>query len=197
MTYIPVFQSRIKLFGRQVCFVTPVTARSLVNKSLCCSCSSLTGDCDGEHRSFIYIGGLITVCMEYDDMLSDARDEIPEPEEAHDRFQIPDVSGRIEGGRTIITNFSEVADVLRRDPSHLLKFLNRELATRGDIDGKTAELERRLRPDQLNEKISDYKDRFVTCPSCEKADTVLNHDGTDYTMKCEACGHVEEFTEKF
>jgi translation initiation factor 2 subunit 2 len=130
-------------------------------------------------------------------MLDDARDEIPEPEEAVDRFQVPDVSGRIEGGRTIITNFNDVADVLRRDPSHLLKFLNRELATRGDIDGKTAELERRLRPDQLNEKIGEYKEQFVTCPSCGKADTVLDRDGTEYTIRCEACGNVEEFTEKF
>jgi translation initiation factor 2 subunit 2 len=135
--------------------------------------------------------------MSYENMLDDAREEIPEPEEAHDRFQVPDVSGRIEGGRTIITNFDAIADTLRREPSHLLKFLNRELATRGAIEGKTAELERRLRPNQLNEKIKDYKERFVVCPSCEKADTVLNKDGTDYMMKCQACGHVEEFTEKF
>lgn len=134
--------------------------------------------------------------MDYSEMLSDARNQIPEPEEAKDRFQVPDVSGRIEGGRTIITNFGEIADVLRREPSHLLKFLNRACATRGKIDGKTAELERRLRPDQLNEKIQEYRNRFVTCPSCEKADTVLNKDGTDYEMKCQACGHVESFTEK-
>lgn len=136
-------------------------------------------------------------CMDYDDMLNDARDQIPEPEEAKDRFQVPDVSGRIEGGRTIITNFNEIADVLRRDPSHLLKFLNRELATRGSIDGKTAELERRLRPNQLNDKINDYRERFVICPSCDKEDTVLERDGTDYTMKCQACGNVASFTEKF
>ena len=135
-------------------------------------------------------------CMTYEDMLSDARDEIPEPEEAHDRFQVPDVSGRIEGGRTIIENFHDISDTLRRDPSHLLKFLNRELATRGNVEGKTAELERRLRPNQLNEKIKDYKERFVVCPHCEKADTVLENDGTDYTMKCQACGEVSSFTDK-
>lgn len=134
--------------------------------------------------------------MNYDEMLSDARDDIPEPEEAHDRFQVPDVSGRIEGGRTIITNFDDIADTLRRDPSHLLKFLNRECATRGSIEGQAAELERRLRPDQLNEKIEEYQERFVTCPSCGKADTVLNRDGTEYEMKCHACGETTSFTDK-
>ena len=133
--------------------------------------------------------------MNYEDMIKNAREKIPEPEKAKDRFQVPDVSGRIEGGRTVVTNFFEVADTLRRPPSHLLKFLNRTLATSGKIEGKHAEFKRRLRPKQINEKISDYEEKFVTCPSCGKADTTMSKDGSSYTVKCQACGHEHSFTE--
>lgn len=132
--------------------------------------------------------------MNYEDMLSKARKKIPEPEESKRRFQVPKVSGRIEGGRTIITNFHEVADALRRDPAHLLKFLNKELATPGKIEGKSARLKRRLRPAQLNSKIKEYEKTFVECMSCGKSDTVMNRDGDRYTIKCQACGAQNEFT---
>lgn len=133
--------------------------------------------------------------MSYEDMLKDAREEIPEPKEAQDRFQVPDVSGRIEGGKTVITNFHEVADVLRRDPSHLLKYLNKELATAGKIDGREAVLQRRLRPNKLNAKIDDYKEMYVSCPSCGKADTTMESLGNSrYKLTCQACGEQNEFT---
>ncbi len=32
-------------------------------------------------------------------------------------------------------NFGEIADVLNRDPEHLLKFLLRELGTAGKVEG--------------------------------------------------------------
>jgi len=132
--------------------------------------------------------------MNYEDMLSNARDEIPEPEESKSRFQVPKVSGRIEGGKTVITNFQEIADVLRRPPSHLLKFLNKELATPGKIEGKTVRLKRRLRPAQLNSKIKEYEKTFVECMSCGKSDTVMERDGDQYVVKCQACGEQSEFT---
>jgi translation initiation factor 2 beta subunit (eIF-2beta)/eIF-5 len=55
--------------------------------------------------------------MNYEDMLNEAREKLPQTVKATTRFEIPNVRGQIEGNKTIISNFFQIADVLGRSPS--------------------------------------------------------------------------------
>jgi len=126
--------------------------------------------------------------MEYEEMLKAARKQLPDSVLKKSRFEIPKVRGHIQGNRTIISNFRQIASILRREPSHLLKFLLKELATPGEIKPKGLILGRKVAASMVNRKIRDYADKYVLCPHCGKPDTKLTDDGKVVILKCTACG---------
>ena len=71
----------------------------------------------------------------YEEMLKQAYSKVKLIESNGERFEIPLVQGMIEGNKTIVTNFKQICDYLRRDCNHLLKFLQRELASPGTLEG--------------------------------------------------------------
>ncbi|MBI4447974.1 translation initiation factor IF-2 subunit beta, partial [Candidatus Woesearchaeota archaeon] len=107
---------------------------------------------------------------------------------ASERFEIPRVTGHVEGFKTIITNFSAICSTFRREPAHLLKFLQRELATPATIDGPRLVLGRKLPSSLINSKVEQYANTFVLCQECKKPDTQLIKEGESLTIKCTACG---------
>ncbi|PIU75659.1 translation initiation factor IF-2 subunit beta [Candidatus Pacearchaeota archaeon CG06_land_8_20_14_3_00_35_12] len=125
--------------------------------------------------------------MEYEELLKKAYNEI-KPIEAAERFEIPKVKGHIEGSKTIITNFQQICATLRRPPEHVAKFLLRELATPGLIEGERLILNRKLSSAMINEKIEAYATEFVICPECKKPDTELLKQDQFLFLKCLACG---------
>ena len=58
--------------------------------------------------------------MKYEDLLKKARKELPESVFEKERFEIPNVRGHVQGNRTIISNFAQIAATLRRPVEHLL-----------------------------------------------------------------------------
>ena len=50
---------------------------------------------------------------------------------------------------TVIRNFIDVTDTLRRDPQHVLQFLLRELGTPGNIEGRRVVLKSKVSPGQI------------------------------------------------
>ncbi|MBD3313361.1 translation initiation factor IF-2 subunit beta [Candidatus Woesearchaeota archaeon] len=126
--------------------------------------------------------------MEYEKMLERGLTELPESAKEKQRFEIPNVRGHIEGTKTIISNFTQIADLLGRKPEHLLKFVLRELATSGEIKGSQAVLKRKISASRVNEKIKKYADEFVFCSECGKPDTQLVNEKGTLFMKCAACG---------
>ena len=105
-----------------------------------------------------------------------------------ERFEIPKAEGRIEGNKTIVTNFSKICSALRRQPAHLLKFLQRELASPGIIEGDSLILTRKVTSIKVNEKIAEYVKEFVICPECKKPDTELKKEDRLMFLHCLACG---------
>ncbi len=108
-----------------------------------------------------------------------------------ERFEVPEVKSHVEGTKTIIINFSQICSVLRRKPAHLAKFLMRELAASGLVDGEKGErltLNRKLSSEKINEKINAYVTEFVICPECKKPDTELIKEGEFLFLHCLACG---------
>ncbi|PIN77621.1 translation initiation factor IF-2 subunit beta [Candidatus Woesearchaeota archaeon CG10_big_fil_rev_8_21_14_0_10_34_12] len=124
---------------------------------------------------------------EYEKLLNEAYKEV-KPVEHGERFTIPEVTGHIEGKKTIITNFSQIASVLRRNKEQFLKFLLRELATSGVVEGDRLILDTKIPSSRINEKIKQYAEDFVICKECGKPDTELTKQDRFLFLHCMACG---------
>ena len=126
---------------------------------------------------------------DYETMLHEARKDLPEAAFIKERFEIPKVLGHIQGNRTIISNFIQIASALRRDVTHFLKYVLKELATPGEIKKSGALIMGTKVPaSRINEKVRQYANDFVLCFECGKPDTqIIKEDGINY-MKCTACG---------
>lgn len=124
----------------------------------------------------------------YEEMLERAKEILPDESAETSRFEIPNVKGHVEGAKTIINNWPQIADALRRKPEHLLKYVQKELATPGEIIKNSVVFGTKLNAAKMNEKIKQYADEFVFCKTCGKPDTQLMKEGTVTFMRCQACG---------
>ncbi|MHA1860566.1 MAG: translation initiation factor IF-2 subunit beta [Candidatus Asgardarchaeia archaeon] len=104
------------------------------------------------------------------------------------RFEIPRGDVIQFGNRTILRNFREICDVFNREPEHVMKFLLRELATAGQIEGMRAVFQGRFSESAINRLIRRYAELYVICPICHKPDTRIVKEGRFSFLKCEACG---------
>ena len=126
--------------------------------------------------------------LDYNKLIEEAYKNLPEKGKTTERFETPKVKGHIQGSKTIISNFIAISDTLRREPGHLLKFLQRELATPALIDGPRLVLGRKLSASLINAKIQQYTETFVLCSECKKPDTQLTKEDRITILKCTACG---------
>jgi len=126
--------------------------------------------------------------MKYEELLEEAFKNIKPIESKIERFEVPSVEGHIEGNKTIITNFKQICNYIRRDPNHVLKFLLKGLATSGVMRGDRLILMRKVPSRTINEKIKSYVDEFVICKECKKPDTELIKQDNFVFIHCLACG---------
>lgn len=126
--------------------------------------------------------------MDYEEMLKNGRDQLPESVKERDRFEIPKATGYLQGNKTIISNINDFISLFRRDKQHFIKFLLKELATPGDLRNVGLLLGRKVTASQVNEKIKKYADTFVICPECGKPDTTLKKEESVTYLVCQACG---------
>jgi len=125
--------------------------------------------------------------MDYEKLLDKAYKEV-KPIKASERFKVPEIESRVEGNKTIIVNFKQILDYLRRKPEHVSKFLSKELASYAQIDGNRLILNRKLSPNRITEKLEKYIKEFVICKECQKPDTELVKQDRFYFIHCLACG---------
>jgi translation initiation factor 2 subunit 2 len=126
--------------------------------------------------------------MDYEAMLKRGRENLPDTNSFAERFNIPKVKGHIQGTKTVVSNFLQIAQTLEREPQHLLKFILRELATPGEIKGQQVIFGRKLPASSINKTILKYSQTFVMCKECGKPDTkIIKKSGAPY-LKCLACG---------
>lgn len=126
--------------------------------------------------------------MDYEKLLERAYEKLPEGVEERKRFEIPSVVTEIQGNKTLVKNFSEILAVLRRNSRHLSRFLFKELATPGSVQGNILILQRKVSGQMIQGKIKDYVKEFVYCKECKKPDTKLVKEDRITFLKCEACG---------
>jgi len=125
---------------------------------------------------------------DYRALLDRAYSQLPEQITSYERWTVPRPDVRIVGRRTVIMNFKEIADELRRDPEHLLKFLSGEMATLANFDGTRAVFQGRFRTDSIRNLLEVYTNRYVVCPVCKRPDTRVVRDRRLWFLQCEACG---------
>ncbi|WP_297498759.1 translation initiation factor IF-2 subunit beta [Thermococcus sp.] len=126
---------------------------------------------------------------DFEKLLDKAYGELPENVKSYrSRFEVPAAQVTIAGNRTIIENFVDIAEAMNRDPNHLLKFLLREVATAGTLEGRRAILQGRFTPYLIANKLKKYLKEFVICPVCGSPDTKIIKKGRFHFLKCEACG---------
>src|SRR3989344_7677486 len=128
------------------------------------------------------------MAYDYSELLKKAQKELPEAISNTDRFKIENIRGHVEGNKTIIVNFKKIIKDMRREPDHALKFILKELATPGKVDGDRIILGAKVPASKINKKIREDAGQFVLCPNCGKPDTKLTKQGNLTTMRCSACG---------
>ncbi len=126
----------------------------------------------------------------YSELLERAFASLPDKEQATaQEFNIPNAEVLIQGTKTIIKNFGQLADTARRKPELIARFLIKELGTPANIEGQTLVLSARFSSNVLNEKIKKYFQTYVICKECHKPDTHIEASERGYEIiVCEACG---------
>jgi len=124
----------------------------------------------------------------YKEMLEEARNKISANVAKVSRLEVPESITEIQGNRTFITNFIYITNSIRRDPKHLAKYLFRELAKPGHIDGNRLVLQGKVIKSLIDDKIKNYIKEFVYCPECNRPDTHFEKEERIIFLKCEACG---------
>mgnify|MGYP001595211676 CR=1 FL=1 len=126
---------------------------------------------------------------DYKSLLENVRKELPEHVFQKERFELPKAKGHIQGSRTVISNFLQIADALRREPENMLKFVLRELETPGEIKKSgSVIIGSKVPASRINEKIKQYASCYVFCYECGKPDTKIEKEGNFSFLKCTACG---------
>ena len=121
-------------------------------------------------------------------MLKLAKEKLPKVQSKSERFVVPKIQGHVEGNKTIIINLFSIVDLVSRPPEHILKYLQRELATPGYFQEKRLIFGRKLTSQMINEKLQRYVEIFVLCDQCRKPDTQLLTEDGKLIKKCTACG---------
>jgi translation initiation factor 2 subunit 2 len=124
----------------------------------------------------------------YENLLKEAYSKVKVVTTGSERFEIPKVEGQVSGKNTIITNITQIAAYLRRPIEPLAKFLLKELATSGKMEGDRLILNTKLNSAKVNDKVQQYAKEFVICSECHKPDTeIISEKGIKF-KHCLACG---------
>ena len=124
----------------------------------------------------------------YESLLKRAQELLPQKTTAAERLEAPKVLGHIQGNKTIVSNFHNIADVIGRPLDHFLKYILKELATSGEVTKTALIIGTKVPASRINEKIQQYLKDFVICPECKRPDTKLEREDNVTFIKCSACG---------
>jgi len=126
--------------------------------------------------------------MTYEQLLDEAYKKVKQIDTSNERFEIPKIEGHFQGKKTILTNFFQIVSHIRRNPEHFQKFLLKELAAAGHIEGDRLVLNKTVPSTKINPKIEQYVKEFVLCKECGKPDTELKKEDRLTFLHCLACG---------
>jgi len=132
---------------------------------------------------------VISLDNDYEQLLNRAFEKLPSLAAEKSDFKIPEVDSIVQGSKTIIRNFSQIADVARRSQDDLAKYLTKELAAPVSLSDQKLTISTKVQVAVLTEKVNKYFENFIICKECHKPDTHVEGSERGYeTIVCEACG---------
>ena len=112
----------------------------------------------------------------------------------NDRSKAPKIESRLEGRKTIITNWSDILKAINADSirkKHLIKFLAHESAAKATEKMPTKLIfNTKVTPGILRDLMANYMAKFVLCEKCGKPDSFLIEEKRNLLLRCEACGNI-------
>ncbi len=125
----------------------------------------------------------------YEYLLERLYQKVP-PKSGSAEYKIPDPEIIRIGNQTIIRNFREISQKLKRDPQLVARFLQKELAAAGSYDPGSGQLVLNIRVSRrvVNQFLQLFLRQYVRCPTCGSIDTRLRREGKAWILVCEACG---------
>lgn len=126
--------------------------------------------------------------LSYDQLLARAKKALPDALSSGERFQVPQPDIVYEGKTTILRNFEDIVQAIRRDPDMVLTYLLRELGTAGTMEGRRAVFKSKVTPMNVEERIKSYVEAYVLCQECGRPDTRLVKEDRVAMLECDACG---------
>lgn len=126
--------------------------------------------------------------MDYEDKLERAYDNIDQIGKTDERLEIPDPEVTHDGSFTVYNNFHTTAEIINREESEILTFLQEEIATSGSIDGTKARLKGDFSDNDISEVIDEYIEMFIRCNECGSMDTEYREENGVNVIRCTACG---------
>ena len=124
----------------------------------------------------------------YEKLLDEAYKKTKQIDVSGERFEIPKIERHFQGKKTVLSNFFQIANHLRRKPEHFQKFILKELAAYGQKEGDRLILNIKVPSAKINSKIEQYVNEFVLCKECKKPDTQIMKEGRLTFLHCLACG---------
>ncbi|MDE1804296.1 MAG: translation initiation factor IF-2 subunit beta [Candidatus Micrarchaeota archaeon] len=125
----------------------------------------------------------------YEKLLDRAFSKLPTLSAENVDFKIPAADSIIQGAKTIVRNFGQIADVARRDKTDIAKYITKELAAPVSIEEQRLVISAKVTGDVINTKVKKYFDTYVICKECHKPDTHIESSTRGFlTIVCEACG---------
>ncbi len=126
----------------------------------------------------------------YKELLDRIKGDLPaEGAKRESRLVLPQPIVVFVGSRTIFRNFKDVSTLVRREPSKILMYLAKELATAASLDAEgTGHLHRQEGKDSFAVLLERYVKENVICPVCGSPDTHIEKLKKVSLLVCEACG---------
>lgn len=131
-----------------------------------------------------------SIIYDYERLLDRLYSMVPAPASTGERFEIPKPVVIYVGAQTIIKNFREIADRMKRDTDMLGRYLLKELATSGDYEGSSGsfKLNVKVSGTSIYQLLERFAKSYIICPTCGRPDTYIKKSGRVWILKCEACG---------
>jgi translation initiation factor 2 subunit 2 len=125
---------------------------------------------------------------EYYTLLDRAVAKLPGLTKEHSDFVIPKADLLVQGAKTIIRNLASIADIARRKPDDIARYMSKEFAVPVSIEEQRLILSSKFSSDDIDKRIKKYFEVYVVCKECHKPDTHLEAAERGMYLVCESCG---------
>lgn len=104
-------------------------------------------------------------------------------------YDIPQPEVERVGDHTLVRNFRQICDRIRREPRVLMRFLLKELAMPGALTPENnLIIYHAVTPKSIQELYNRFLETYVKCSTCGAYDTELIREGKVWYIRCLACG---------